>query len=313
MKYLILDKRQRVNTENKLSYVLTRFKEELEKMKVDYLIAYNEEIEVSFVDNKTQITVQGENIESFTHIYFRGMRLDKPLEYETRKITVDYIDQYNINNPTRKILIQNSESIKTIQFYDKIYISHFCIQNGVEIIDTFYRSSGEYFMKQLPFNYPMIVKQYAGENDLRLIEGFEKIKKNVYLVNSAEEFNQENLKDKNLSEFILQEFIPSGEDFRVFVKKGDAFAGFCRKSTDNFMTVSKGEYTKIDLVIREDLKVFAEKTAKIFKADFMAVDMMVKDGKPVLQEISLNPGFKAFETKTDGEFINMAKEIIDAI
>jgi hypothetical protein len=40
---------------------------------------------------------------------------------------------------------------------------------------------------------------------------------------------------------------------------------------------------------------------------------MFKNGKPYLQEISLHPGFKAYETKiTDGEPVNIAEAIITA-
>ena len=39
---------------------------------------------------------------------------------------------------------------------------------------------------------------------------------------------------------------------------------------------------------------------------------MFIDEKPYLQEISLHPGFKAYETKAIGEPINIAKAIIDS-
>ncbi|MBI2356663.1 hypothetical protein HYV12_01215 [Candidatus Dojkabacteria bacterium] len=313
MKYLILDKKQRIHIENKYSYVLTRIVEELEKMGAEYKVAYNDEIEVAFIEGKTTISVQGENIENFSHIMFRGMRLDRQIEYETRKIIVDYIEQYNISNPSKAIKVQNLKAIKRTHFYDKIFITHLCVQNGVAIMNTLYRPMGNYSVEHSPLKYPMIVKQYAGENDIRVIEGKETVKKNVFLVNSPEEFQQEHLRDRNLSEYIIQEFIPSGEDFRVFVSKGKAHSGFGRKATTNFMTVNAGEYAKLDLEKRSDLKEFAQKVSSVFGADFIAVDMMMKNGKPVLQEISFNPGFKAFETKTDGEFINMAKVIIESL
>ncbi|KKR06396.1 MAG: hypothetical protein UT34_C0001G0436 [candidate division WS6 bacterium GW2011_GWF2_39_15] len=312
MKYLVLDKRQRIEISSKYGYVLTRIAEELEKKNLDYVIAYNDEITIDFINNAITITVQGQNITDFTHIMFRGMRLDKPLEYETRRLIVDYIEEYNTSNPGKKIEIQNSEAIKALIFYDKIWISKICTQNNIPMIDTHYKANGRYNVEQLPFEYPAIIKQYAGENDLRVIDGKEKIKKNVYLLESPNDYQQEFLKDKNLDEYIVQEFIPTGEDFRVFVKKGSAIAGFSRKSTKTFLTVNSGEYTKLDMNKRKDLKEFSERVAQVFNADFIAVDVMMKNEKPVLQEISFNPGFKAFETKTDGEFINLAKEIIEA-
>lgn len=313
MNYLILDKRQRVETKGKYSYVLTRLIEEMEAMGISYTIAYNEEIEIEMTGEGTKIYVQGVPIENFSHIFFRGMRLDKPLEYETRRIIADYIDQYNLNSPQSPIRIQNINSIKKLDYYDKIAVTYLCVKNSIGIINTYYRPGISKDVKHEKIQYPSIIKQYAGENDIRNIDGKDTIKKNVYLLNTHEDLNQEYLKDKNLDEYILQEFIQSGEDFRVFVSRGTALAGFSRRATKNFITVSSGEYSKVDLNERNDLKTFAEKVAKVFEADFMAVDMMMKDGQPVLQEISFNPGLKAFETKTDGEFINMAKVILESI
>jgi hypothetical protein len=39
---------------------------------------------------------------------------------------------------------------------------------------------------------------------------------------------------------------------------------------------------------------------------------MFIDDKPYLQEISLHPGFKAYENKTPGKPINIAKTIIES-
>jgi len=60
------------------------------------------------------------------------------------------------------------------------------------------------------------------------------------------------------------------------------------------------------------MREIAEKMANILEADFMAVDFMYMNGKPCIQEISLHPGFKAYETKIKGEHINIAEAIIDA-
>jgi glutathione synthase/RimK-type ligase-like ATP-grasp enzyme len=61
----------------------------------------------------------------------------------------------------------------------------------------------------------------------------------------------------------------------------------------------------------KEVTKLAERVARVFKADFIAVDLMPdKNGKLLLQEISLHPGFKAYETKIEGEHVNIAEAII---
>jgi glutathione synthase/RimK-type ligase-like ATP-grasp enzyme len=99
---------------------------------------------------------------------------------------------------------------------------------------------------------------------------------------------------------------------RIFVSNNKIVGGWKRKATQGFMTVSKGEYT-IYNEPEEEIAGLALKTAKAFKADFIATDFMLKDGKPYLQEISLHPGFKAYEEKaTGGVPNNIAKAIIES-
>jgi glutathione synthase/RimK-type ligase-like ATP-grasp enzyme len=159
--------------------------------------------------------------------------------------------------------------------------------------------------------YPLIIKEYAGVNRTEKIDGKLKIKKNVYKLDDPGSFNQEHLKDQNLSNFFIQEFSPTAKDMRIFVQNGKVVAGWIRQAKDGFMTVSHGEYSMYNKPDRE-IKKIAEKVAKKLKANFIAVDLMFIDDKPYLQEISLHPGFKAYENKTPGKPINIAKTIIES-
>lgn len=312
MRYLVIDKKQRIESTTDSTYAISRIKEELDKINAEYHIATTDDIEIS-LDKKIDISVLGEPITSFTHIIMRGHRLHKPWEYETKKIIAHYIDQYNIDNPNKFIKLQNIESYKTVPYYDKLYISKMSIENNLPIIPSLYRSSGEYTTEsKIP--YPYIIKDFTGENDVRIIEGKEKIKKNVYLVKDPNDLNQEFLKDKDKSKFIIQNFIPTGEDIRVYISNGKALGGYKRKAKTGFMTVLKGEYTLIDFNKEPDIQTLSEEICTAFKANFMAVDLMRDtDGKLYMLEISLNPGFKAYETKTfGGETVNIAQALINS-
>jgi hypothetical protein len=312
VKYLIIDKKQRVETKGQYSFVLTRLLEEVSALGHEGEVCYFDDIQMRFFEKGSEILVNGKDIREFSHVLPRGHRLDIPIQYETKRMIVDYIDQHNLNNPEKKILVQNGRGIKSFPYYDKLYMSMICAQNSIPLIDTYYRLDGQYSVEHSPIPAPLIAKNYVGQVELRNIDGKEKIKKNVFKIDKDEDFKQENLSNKSLEEYLVQEFIPSGEDVRVFVKLGQPIAAFKRVATEGFMTVVRGEYSVFDLKNEPQTEQLARKVAQVFQADFMAVDFMYKDGRPLLQEISFAPGFKAFETKIDGNSFNMAKEVVTA-
>jgi len=308
MKYLLIDKKQRIkiDTMGKFPTADVRIMEELDKKGIPYDFAYNDSIEFAFIDGKTTILINNKNIDEYTHIILRGHRLDKPRDYETKSYIVDYANQHNI-----KVL--NSKAIKFFPYYNKISMALICSKYNIPYFNTYYRIDGEYTKQRDYLNeYPLICKEYAGVNRLQMMDGKERIKKNVYKVDNAEEYKQEFLKDKDLSHFFIQEFSPIAMDMRIFVKNRKVIGGWKRTAQEGFKTVIRGKYEMYNKPSKE-IKKMAEKVAKVFKADFIAVDFMSdKDGNMLLQEISLHPGFKAYENKIEGEPVNIAKEIIES-
>ena len=114
-----------------------------------------------------------------------------------------------------------------------------------------------------------------------------------------------------MKDFFLQEFSDEAEDYRLFVKNNKVIAGWKRKASDGFMTVSKGIYEMYNNP-DEEMKSIAEKVSSLLEADFMAVDFMYIRDKAHVQEISFHPGYKAYETKIEGEPVNIAEAIISA-
>lgn len=306
MKYLIIDKRQRVSVDTMGEFPTAdvRIMEELDKKGTPHDFAYTDTLEFAFINGETIILSNGKDLKEYTHIILRGHRLDKQRSYETKRYIVDYADQNGI-----KVL--NSKAIKFFPYYNKIAMAMICSQYNIPYFNTYYRIDGNYNEKRNFLNeYPLICKEYAGANRLQVIDGKEKIKKNVYKIDNEEGYKQEFLKEKNLSNFFIQEFSPAGMDMRIFVKRGKVIAGWKRYAKDGFKTVSKGKYEMYNKPDKE-IKKMAEKVAKVFKADFIAVDFMEdKNGNILLQEISLHPGFKAYETKIKGNPINIAEAII---
>lgn len=312
MRFLIIDKQQRVKIKNKYPFAITRIIEELDKKNAKYSFAYNHQIEFKMIDGKVTILADGNDIRDYTHIILRGHFLDQHMQYEMKNMIIEYIDEYNSNNPDKKILVQNANAMRNFPYYNKISTALLCSKHDIPYFDTYFRTDGDYKNNLGDISYPLIVKEYTGVNDLRMIDDKEKVKKNVYKVDDIKGFDQEYLNNKNMKNFFLQEFAPIGEDIRTFVSNKKVIGGWKRKATKGFMTVSKGEYTMYDLETDPRVTQLAEKFASIINADFMAVDFMYIDDKPYLQEISFHPGFKAYETKIDGKPANIAEAIINS-
>ncbi len=314
MKYLIIDKRQRVEvkTMGDIPTGSARLLEELEKKNIEYDFIYNDQLEFVYQDGKTTILASGKDILTYSHIIFRGHTLHLDKEYHFKRYIIDHIDNYNSQMPDRKIFVQNSEAIKRFPYYNKIEIAQLCSQNNLPYFNTYYRTDGDYTQKREYLNqYPVIIKEYTGANRVERIDGVEKIKKNVFKIEKDEDYKQEGLVEQDLTNFFIQEFSDAGEDYRIFVKLGKVIAGWKRKATSGFMTVNKGEYEMYNEP-NEEIKDIAEKMASVLDADFMAVDFMYINNKPHIQEISFHPGYKAYETKIEGTPVNIAEAIITA-
>jgi glutathione synthase/RimK-type ligase-like ATP-grasp enzyme len=314
-KYLIIDKEHRVkgSREGQYATAVERIMTELSNKNIPYSFAYNTQIEFILKENETFIKINGTPITEYSHIIFRGHNLHNPREYETKRLIVDWVDQYNRSNKRNKILVQNSEAIKNIPYYNKIFTAQFCSTQNIPYFDTYYRTDGAYQSdRDILENYPIIIKEYSGVNRVDKKLGKKVIKKNVYKINSKEDLNNKYLKKQDLSNFFLQEFTQTSQDIRIFVKLGKVIGGWRREATQGFMTVNKGEYSMYNNPSNK-VKEIAERFAQLVNADFIAVDFMFKEGNPYLQEISLHPGFKAYETKiSDGKPINIAEAIVTA-
>ena len=309
MRYLIIDKRQRIT--GKISTSSKRLIQELEKKDYSYDFAYNDELEFILKNGNLTIKAGGKDITKYSHIIFRGHSLSDEKGYHFKRYIIEYIDLYNTKNPEKRILVQNAQAIKNLPYYNKIATAIFCVKNNLPYFDTYFRTDGDYLQdRDILNNYPLIMKDYTGENRVENIEGKEKIKKNVFKIDSEDDYK--NLDNIDTSHMFLQEFSPSGEDYRVFVKLGKVIGGWKRKAKGNFMTISKGEYEMYNNP-NPEMKEIAERFAKLIDADFMAVDFMYIDDKPYIQEISFHPGFKAYETKIiEGTPTNIAEAIITA-
>jgi len=174
MRYLIIDKRQRIT--EKIPYASKRLIEELEKKDYPYDFAYNDELELIFKSGNIGIKASGWDITKYSHIIFRGHSLSNEKEYHFKRYIIDYVDLYNSKNLKKKILVQNAKAIKNLPYYNKIALALFCAKNNLPYFDTYFRTDGNYLQdRDILNNYPLIMKDYAGKNRIDNINGKEKV------------------------------------------------------------------------------------------------------------------------------------------
>lgn len=309
-RFLIIDKPQKVEIDGAYPYAISRIMEELAKDNVEFTYVLNSQIMVELIEGKLTIKVDDIDIRNFSHIIMRGQFTRR--DYEIKRIIVEYVEKHNAENPDKKIKIQNAAFIKALPHYTKIYQMLICFQNDIPYLNTFYQSSGDYKNATGSIDYPKILKHYTGKNYYVNVDGKLKVKKNVFMVDNVEGYKQNPLSKRNLSDFFVQQFASGGQDIRIFMQKDRVVGGWKRTAKEGFLTVAKdSEYEMYNEPAPEIVNV-CEKTARAFKSDFMAIDLIMKDEKPYILEVNMNPGFKAYETKVEGTPTNIARAIIDS-
>lgn len=312
--FLIVDIRKRVGTLDTPHYAVQRLKDELDSRDIPCDLYHYDEIDVFWRGNKTQISVKGTPMSEYSHIIMRGHRTQE--EYILKRIVVDYAQEHGIK-------VQNASFVKKLPYYSKLTQMSIQSDNNLPVVDSFYCIDGKYWEKSdtlEKIGFPLIYKHTEGEYRIEMIDGEPKTKKNVFLIENVGELEEackqwDAPEDTFLlkpSSFFIQKYIDAGEDYRAIMIGGAYVSGWKRTATGSFMTVSKGKYELVDTP-DEEFKHLSEQTAKIFEADYCAVDIIYDNGKPFILEVNMNPGFKAFEKKLTGDIPDVAKAIIDNV
>lgn len=306
-RYLYIDKKQRIKIEGELPRRASRINEEFKKSNLEADFCYFDSIEIKLEAGMIEILANGRNIKDYSHILFGGHATKT--QYEIKQFIVDYIEK---TSSASRPLVQNAKAIKKVPYYNKLYMAKFFIENSIPHLKGYYSAGDLKF--PLPIEYPVIVKSLDGINQIQLIGKRELIKKDIYKISSDEEWLDSRTIKARVANYFIQEFSDAGEDFRLFVSKGRFIGGWRRKASENsFLTVGKESTYSYYNQASTQLKQLVEDVANKFEADFIAVDIIFKDRKPYVLEISLNPGFHAYENKCGtGKPVNIASAIINS-
>ncbi len=305
MKFLIVDKSKRAGEPEEPRTAVKRLQEELDLRKISHDFCEFKDISIETQGENFTLRANGIDLKEYTHVILRGHRVN---EYKLKQ----YIAMYGKKN---NIHVQNADFILAMPHYNKLFQMVQMTQNGIPYLDSFYTPDGQYHKHVEALNrigFPLIYKHTDGEYRIEEINGQPKLKKNVFLINNLEELEKQCTQRNDPELYFIQRFASIGEDYRAMYIGGKFYGGFKRAATQNFITVSHGEYTAYDQPSPEFLEI-CNKTASLFKAEYCAIDVIYENGKPYVLEINMSPGFKAFETKIEGKKYNVAGAIIDSM
>ncbi|WP_158055339.1 ATP-grasp domain-containing protein [Halorussus halophilus] len=115
--------------------------------------------------------------------------------------------------------------------------------------------------------------------------------------------------------FLVQEYLPDATDYRAMVVDGDCVGGVERRLPDDVRAsghwkhnVHRGaEASSVDLP--DELRTLAERTAAALDVPFLGVDILVSDGRAVVNETNARPTIDA-ATKYDDGFYDRLADLI---
>lgn len=324
--YLYIEKRQRIPLKNgKLPRRATRITEEFESLRqrsaedINYSIAYISTVTVGFAGKDVNISITDiegitHNIFDFTHIIFGGHFNMK--EYELKQMIIKECGKRKDGGP----LIQNANLMRRLPYYTKLDMTYLLARTGFPYIDTDY--FGENTIRETSFKnrFPIVVKHYAGANDLVQEQGKTMIRKNVFFLSSSDDWSQDRLCEHNPADYIVQPAMPIAEDLRVFVSRHKVIGGWRRRSLSGFLTVGGEREYVLENSPSPAVRKLSENISKAWEADFIAIDFMFDEqGNPYVLEFSMHPGFWAYENKTsppaddpDQTPVNVARYIVES-
>jgi len=174
---------------------------------------------------------------------------------------------------------------------------------GIPIPETFivraeaYVSNADYIHENIAF--PVICKTNGRKgSEVHLIQSVNELK--TYIAA---------LPDK--TRFLIQEYIENTFDVRVIVAFGEALGAIKRTSENSFLNNLSQGGSALAHDLTEEERTLAIKATAVTHLDIGGVDIIHKDGVPIILEVNRSPGVLGFESVHDGEkvFSKVAKLI----
>lgn len=278
------------------TFSIKRFREESEKMGINFSHAKYSNLKLFFDKDVSKITVNDEDILDFDIYIFRSSKTKFGTSVFLNQTIKKFLELHN------KRVLNLNVSLKNSSFATKIYDNMLMSSNGIPVIKSQVFTSLSMLLKEIDsLKFPLIAKSAKGSHG----EG-------VSLIHSKDsllDYTQNN----PLPMTLLQEFIKGDEvekaDYRIVTLGNKVLGGYKKVAASGSIVTnlaSGGHTQKAEL--SEEMIAIAEKIIKIFDIEFSGIDIILKDGKPLVLEINRSAQFEGFEEATG---INLAKAIIE--
>ncbi len=279
------------------NYSIKRFKKEAKFLNIDFTHAKYSDLNLEFTADSVLISLNGKNlVEDYDYFIFRSGSADD-ISYKYLYKPLRYVVKAN-----GKPALNYDFSIYHNHQSTKIYTYFVLTTHGIPVIPTKLFVNQEKFEKQRKlFNLPIIAKLTTGSHG----DG-------VNLINTEDQLT--NITNKyNIQDILFQEFIDTTSDERSDLRiltLGDKVLGAFERYVDKSKVITNysagGEIRKYELT--SELSDLALKISKIMNADYCGIDIIFKDGRPLVLEVNSAPQFKGFEKVTG---INVARKLIE--
>lgn len=201
----------------------------------------------------------------------------------------------------RNIKLLNEKVIFDYPYYDKFNQAYIFDKNDIATITTIHLSENNIkrvseMMKSFEMSYPVIVKDSRGGIGI----GVDKM--------DSQEEMESFLEDKENVNLIFQPFLENGGDYRVLVVNGKSMGIMKRIAEKGEWKNNFSRGAKIEAHDDTEMEKFAEDVCGRIGFDFAGVDVFKIDGKNVVIEVNMFPGFEGFEKIYPKK--NIAKEVI---
>ncbi len=256
-------------------------------------------------------------------------------EIESNSILFDF-NQGKIFIKNKEILVQKNDYFfargmginKFATGILVLFLKSLKIKNSFNHFSTIPPITSKYFQAWYFFEYKIDSPQALVGSEQAILENYSIIRKNlgkefilkgngskgdfVFLIKNKIELQkiitQMPIKRKKM--LTVQEKIKADFDIRLLFFKNKFIAGI-KRSSDNFLNnYNKGGKVEKYIPNQQELKL-AQKAIKKFGMEYIAVDLMFKNGKPLVLEIQIGPWTDGLRLVNNN--INLGKQIISLL
>ena len=265
---------------------------EAEKMKLDLAAAQVNELQFVTDHERTGVFLHGQDIvKTFDAVIIRDI-----YPYISEALTVA-----KIFADARKIVIDKSftdQGYSISKMHDYLLLS----QREIPVPQTIQIFKNKSLFKKTArqFGFPLILKGIHGSHG-----------NHVFKVEDSKQLEEKRGMYQE-GELLLQEYIQNDCDYRVIVIGYHALPYAIKRfpTKNDFRTNFDLGSTWQKIPLARELKSISEKSAKILRREFAAVDIRYKGALPLVLEVNRRPGFTGFE---DATTINVAKIFLEYV